>query len=134
MHIVGDSRGLSIWDTVWRYKEYRRQQGAADCDPFLTAWDFKARRLSDNSPISSGQTLAERLRTYLTLLKRWNPALSLCPQSYGMHSLRRGGVVAAWESGVPIELLMVHGRWRSRAIMAYLQATVAHQLTVSAAM
>lgn len=134
VHIVAANGGLKIWETVERYLQYRRRQGGVDSDPLLTAWDFGARCLTPARAIASGQTLADRLRSYLVRLKAWNPSLLLSPGSYGMHSLRRGGVVAAWESGVPLELLMVHGRWRSTAIMAYLQATTAHQLTVSAAM
>ena len=44
---------------------------------------------------------------------------------YAMHSLRRGGVIAAWEANVPRDLLKLHGKWRSDAIDAYLQAPIA---------
>ena len=134
VYIAPTNRDLHIWQTVLRYKQYRQRQGATDEDPFLTGWDFQRRRMTPATPIKSGQTLAERLKAYLTQLKAWDPKLVLHPSSYGMHSLRRGGVVAAWEGGIPVELLMVHGRWRSRAIMAYLQPTTEHRLSVSAAM
>ena len=50
---------------------------------------------------------------------------------YAMHSLRRGGVIAAWEANVPRDLLKLHGRWRSDAIDAYLQAPIALRLKIT---
>ena len=51
-----------------------------------------------------------------------------------MHNLRRGGVMAAWLAGVDYTKIKVHGRWRSDAIKAYLQTTVAIRLQVTEAM
>ena len=46
------------------------------------------------------------------------------------HSLRRGGAIAMVESGVKRELIKLHGRWRSDAVEAYLQPSLATRLGV----
>jgi hypothetical protein len=51
-----------------------------------------------------------------------------------MHSLRRGGTVAAWAAGMDKARLMAHGRWRSNAIKAYLTASLAIKLSVTQSM
>jgi hypothetical protein len=51
-----------------------------------------------------------------------------------MHSLRRGGTVAAWAGGMDIEKLKAHGRWRSDAIKAYLTASIEIKLSVTLSM
>lgn len=79
----------------------RRAQGAADSDPFLDGWDTPAKHFTTTA-LKFGQTIAERLQHYLTILKQAQPKLSINPKSYGMHSLRRRGVVVALESGKAI--------------------------------
>ena len=39
--------------------------------------------------------------------------------------------IAAWETDVPRDLLKLHGRWRSDAIDAYLQAPIALRLKIT---
>jgi hypothetical protein len=53
-------------------------------------------------------------------------------EDFASHSLRRGGVSAAWQCEVGRELLKGHGRWSSDAIDLYLQASVETKLTVTA--
>ncbi|PNH10171.1 hypothetical protein TSOC_003112 [Tetrabaena socialis] len=53
---------------------------------------------------------------------------------FSAHSLRRGGAIAAAEAGVSRELLKLHGRWRSDAVDAYLQASLATRLSVVGSM
>lgn len=63
------------------------------------------------------------------------PTIADNPSSYGMHSLRRGGVVAAWQAGVDIERLKAHGRWRSDAIIrSYMTGNTAIKLSVTRCM
>jgi hypothetical protein len=42
-----------------------------------------------------------------------------------------GGATAAWLSGVPREVLAVHGRWKSDAVDLYLVADTLHKLRVT---
>lgn len=84
--------------------------------------------------IANGQALAVRLKGYLTELRDKYPGIAVNPASYGMHSLRRGGVVAAWKAGVDIEKIRMHGRWRSDAVRVYMTAGLDIKLSVTAAM
>lgn len=133
VHIVAQNGALNLWEKVQRWQDYRLGQGAQPDDPFFTKWLYRERRLSPDQPLASGAALGERLKRHLWALKERRPDLSINPNSYSMHSLRRGGVTAAWEQGVPMEMLMAHGRWRSHAIRVYLQATLAGKLAVTAA-
>ena len=73
-------------------------------------------------PLKNGNASALRLKLYLGQLNQKYLELRADTAMYAMHSLRRGGVIAAWEAYVPRELLKVHGRWKSEAIEAYLLA------------
>lgn len=102
-------------------------------DALFTKWDLD--RLSPtNEPIKHGQTLALRLQGYLIELKRRYPELTVNPASYGMHSLRRGGVMAAWMAGVDIEKIKAHGRWKSDAVRAYMHTTRRMRLQITSCM
>ena len=96
-------------------------------------WDLDNYQLGFTK-LGSGQALAQRLKLYLQQLKIRHPALSVNPNSYGMHSLRRGGVVAAWGAGVELKKIKAHGRWKSDAVRAYMQATLPIKLSVTQAM
>ncbi|PNH01049.1 hypothetical protein TSOC_013085 [Tetrabaena socialis] len=54
--------------------------------------------------------------------------------SIGRIVLRRGGAIAAAEAGVSPELIKLHGRWRSDAVDAYLQASLLMRLSVVGSM
>lgn len=131
--VAAQNGGMRILDIVSRWLDHRRRSGALDQDPVFTKWDLDKRSMS-SLRLSSGQALAERLRFYLVYLKRRYPSLVLHPHSYGMHSLRRGGATAAWQSGTPLLLLMAHGRWRSKAVEAYLTSSLSQRLSVTEAM
>lgn len=131
--IVSQNGPIQIQRLVAAHLRRRRQAGAGPEDPLFTRWDLDNYCLSSVA-LANGQALAERLKLYLRELKSRLPDLQLNPDSYGMNSLRRGGVVAAWEAGIDYELLKAHGRWRSEAIRAYLSATLRQKLSVSAAM
>ena len=102
-----------------------------------TAWDTShldgvvcRRRLMQTRPFGPAAIAEQfadavciiRLRWYIKQLDARFPFLGLKPQLFAMHSFRRGGITNAWECGVDRELLRIHGRWRSDAIDAYLQA------------
>lgn len=132
--IAAESRDhIKLMRRVMSFHDKRNRQGASEEDKLLTKWDLDGFRLS-NIPLSNGQALAERLKSYLRDLNEKDPRLALNPNSYGMHSLRRGGTVAAWEAGVEKEKLQAHGRWRSDAIKAYMTATLPIKLSVTSMM
>jgi integrase len=124
---------IRLADKLSELLTVRKQNGAGPSDPLFPSWDLDTRTLSRTAALSSGQALAKRLTLYLTTLaKTYN--VSVNPQSYGMHSLRRGGVVAAWAAKLDLERIKSHGRWRSSAVNAYLVADLPIRLSVSAAM
>jgi hypothetical protein len=123
-----------LWSPVSRYLDLRRTAGAQPADPFLVQWDLDTRRLG-REPIKTSQALAIRLQGMLTRLKQTYQDLELCPEAYGMHSLRRGGVMAAWAAGVEVALIKLHGRWRSDSGMRpYLTPDLRTQLRVTSRM
>ena len=132
--ITGTSAdGIRIADYVDAWLTFRLSQNAQPGDPFFTAWNLDARRLS-SLPIKTGQALAERLKLHLRALIQKFPAISVNPDAYGMHSLRRGGVMAAWQAGVTVEKIQAHGRWKSDAVRAYMHTTRSMRLQVTQGM
>ena len=115
--------GIHVRRIVQALVNMRVKQGAATSDPILTSWDLNKFNLS-HSPLSSGQALSCRLRYYLTEISTNHPHLGINPNEFAMHSLRRGGVVAAWANGLDIETIRDQGRWKSDAIKAYLVANL----------
>jgi hypothetical protein len=55
------------------------------------------------------------------------------PTVYSGHSFRRGGATWAFKSGVPGELIQLHGDWRSDAYKVYLECDLKIKLAVSSA-
>ena len=125
--------GIRIADYVQAWLSFRKTAKAQSSDPVFTAWDLDARRLS-SSPIKTGQALAERLKLHLTALVQRYPDISVNPKAYGMHSLRRGGVMAAWQAGVTVERIKAHGRWQSDAVRAYMHTRRNMRLQVTQCM
>lgn len=126
--------GIRIADYVRDWLAYRQSVGRAQsADPVFTAWDLDTRRLTD-SPLKTGQALAERLKVHLTAIVQAFPDISVNPKAYGMHSLRRGGVMAAWQAGVTVEKIKAHGRWQSDAVRAYMHTTRNMRLQVTQCM
>lgn len=125
--------GIPIYKHVQAWFALRLADRAPPTSPLFTSWDMDGKRPS-NMPIQNGQSLANRLRTHLVVLKRRFPELEINPSAYGMHSLRRGGVMAAWLAGVDIEKIKSHGRWRSDAVRAYMQANLEVRLVVTTTM
>ena len=125
--------GIDITGPLQRYIAKRARQAPSQTAPLFTAWDMDAKSCTPATAIS-GQALAVRLQQYLEALKAKHPNIEVNPSSYGMHSLRRGGVIAAWEAGVDVEKIKAHGRWRSDAIRAYMQANRNIRLQVTGSM
>lgn len=57
--------------------------------------------------------------------------LHLDPQLFSSHSFRRGGATFAFQSGVPADLIQLHGDWRSDAYKKYLAFTIDDKILVS---
>jgi integrase len=129
--IAGVSKdGLKTARLLQEWVTFRQQQGAQATDPLFTKWDLDTFSLSAQ-PIRDAATLNKRLQHYLIQLIELYPDLPVNPKSYGMHSLRRGGVMAAWKAGVDVEKIKAHGRWKSDAIRAYMNTTRDMRLLVT---
>jgi hypothetical protein len=123
---------INVASRVAELLTIRAQQGAQPSDPLLAAWDLDSLSLHRSKPLQNGQALAIRLQRHLTaLVQRFPGLVQVNPRSYGMHSLRRGGVIAAWKAGVDVERLKVHGRWASAAVQAYMTPDTELKLSVS---
>lgn len=134
--VVISARTAGGWDLqskVRAYHAFRTKSGAKEEDPFLVGWDLDNLRLGA-SGLKSGEALSMRLRKYLVELKQRYPKLKINPMCYAMHSLRRGGVLAACKAGVDLERIKCHGRWRSNAVKAYLTAGLDIKMGVTAVM
>jgi hypothetical protein len=119
--IVGNTHdGIDIAGPLLRHIQARSQSNPES--PLFTAWDLDAMTCHPSKGLST-QAFSRRLQQHLTALKAKYTDLPVHPKSYGMHSLRRGGVMAAWKAGVDVEKIKAHGRWRSDAVRAYMQAT-----------
>ena len=55
--------------------------------------------------------------SFVAMEKSWVAAIGLDPTEYATHSCRRGGATDQRAAGVPEELVMDNGRWRSRKTM-----------------
>lgn len=122
--------GIDIAGPLEHYMHIRAAQMPTPTSPFLVRWDLDAKTGRSDTGIT-GQALARRLQQHLRSLKRKYPSIRVNPDSYGMHSLRRGGVTAAWEAGIDIEKIKAHGRWRSDAVRTYMQANRSIRLMVT---
>lgn len=132
--IAGRPRdAVRVADRVAQWLDLRQQAGASPSYPLFPTWGLDTYLLS-SSPIQTPETLNKRLKLYLTNLKERYPDILVNPASYGMHSLRHGGVMAAWKAGVDVEKIKAHGRWKSDAIRAYMQITRDMHLVVTQSM
>ena len=110
-----------------RYMSRRREAG------IVSEWMFPkadGTPLSSNTPCSvvQQQVAAVNAEAYLRsgVEDKWGPA-----DSYGSHSLRRGGVTEARKSGVDMLEIQRHGRWTSAAVWGYVGPTEQQQLAVT---
>ena len=68
---------------------------------------------------------------FSSFLKETITAVGLDATNLSPHSLRRGGVTHAYQSGVPDHLIKLHGDWRSDAYKLYLSLPVATRTRVA---
>lgn len=62
---------------------------------------------------------------FRALVKRCTARLGLPPAGFGGHSLRRGSANDAFDAGIPLDVIMRQGRWKSTAWMVYRRSTTA---------
>ena len=65
---------------------------------------------------AAGATMASTLRSWLARAKAVPEKELDC---YVWHSLRHGGCTDLLDSGVPLDVVMMHGRWKSSAWLSY---------------
>ena len=121
--------GINVFQYIQEFLIARSVQGAGPND-FLFC-SVSTRGISPGTQVSSG-FLTDRLRALLGEIHTHFPHLHMNPTIFACHSLRRGGVVAAFEAGADVVLLKAHGRWRSDAILVYLSVSTTTRLSVTA--
>jgi len=135
VYISSKCAGIEVVERVRALlRELARLSDHKPSNPLFPAWDYQSKQLSPVLPLQNGQALSTRLKGYLVELKQQFPNLPVNPSCYGMHSLRRGGVVAAWEAGVSLEHIKAHGRWKSSAVQVYLSPNVGILLATTASL
>jgi integrase len=123
--------GINVFSYVHGHLMTRGMHGAGPNDfVFSNAVHHGTSR---NSPVSKN-FFSNRLKTLLAELQDQFPHLNIDLTLFACHSLRRGGVVSAFEAGTPLVLLKAHGRWRSDAILLYLSVSTSTRLSVTARM
>lgn len=120
--------GINVFKYIQVHLVNRVTQGGRIDDPLFSS--FSGHDSFSNNGISKS-FVTDRLRAILTVLHSNYPFLNLDTSLFASHSLRRGGVVAAFEAGISIELLKAHGRWRSDAILVYLSVSEQTRLIVT---
>ena len=65
------------------------------------------------------------------MMKRGVARLGLDPKMFSSHSLRRAGATWAFQSGVPGELIQMHGDWTSQAYLRYLELPLVDRMKVA---
>ena len=72
--------------------------------------------------------------SYVSALRKLLSQAGFEPSLYSGHSFRRGGASWAFHSGVPGELIQLHGDWQSDAYLLYLSHSLQSKCSVSCAM
>jgi integrase len=125
--------GIAVFLLVQLYLDYLKLWSVSPQEALFQSFVDKSERPVTTSSLGK-DALSARLRYYLKLVAQENPGLGLDVTTYASHSLRRGGVSAAWQCDVGRELLKGHGRWSSDAIDLYLHAGLDTKLTVTGRM
>lgn len=106
--------GLDLCKLAVEYQCLLRAAGVGLDGP-LFGWDADARK-----PYAcKGDGIVTRLRRLLEEAGR-EAGTRVDTKAYAGHSLRRGGAQALRDAGVPREVIMAIGRWRSSAVDVYL--------------
>ena len=70
-------------------------------------------------------------KSFQNYLRNLSDKLGLDSQLFSSHSFRRGGATFAFESGVPSELIQLHGDWKSDAYKKYLSFSLKDKVLVA---
>ena len=88
--------------------------GADDESPVCLFQDEKG-----NTSLLSSPYVRSRLRAIVAVMGE--DKLGFKPESMGLHSIRSGGAMAMFLSGVPVVIIMRVGRWSSDAFLEYIR-------------
>ena len=67
---------------------------------------------------------------YQKRLRYFIQKIGLNPEEFSTHSFRRGGTSYAFRSKVPVELIKMHGDWKSDCYQQYLSFSLEDKLVV----
>lgn len=137
------SSGLPLGRYLSRFLAERRTilgSPPKPSDPLFLA--FEGRQYIPFTPTSAAQAQAQPLayhqwRYWLlySLAQVMNQPMSAIANTYGTHSLRKAGATEMLNRGVPEEVIMRHGNWRTKeAFEAYLRPAPRVTLPASAAL
>lgn len=90
----------------------------------------KGAEMASHTPCGLVQK-AVRAANAVAEAKNWGPDRWGEPESYGSHSLRRGGVTTARANGASMLDIQKHGRWKSLTVFSYVGTTPEEQLAVT---
>ena len=82
-------------------------------------------------PPTSNQLTCITAKSLHDSIKHVAALISLDPQDFSGHSLRRGGATFAFQCGIPAELIKLQGDWHSDAYMLYLSLPLADRLVLT---
>ena len=71
---------------------------------------------------------------YQNRLRHFIKKIGLNPEEFSTHSMRRGGTSYAFRSKVPVELINMHGDWKSECYQQYLSFSLEDKLLVATKM
>ncbi|GLC57053.1 protein ubiquitination [Pleodorina starrii] len=111
------SSGVPVGRIVERHLSLAKEQGATNGQPLFTPGARRGRGVG----MGKGKISVE-LRVLLKGLQADVPGVAVDLRRVASHSLRRGGTTAAANAGV--EEIKEHGRWRSSAVLVYVQRAV----------
>lgn len=115
---------------VRRYAIYRAAVAAAGVESEQFFPTVSGTAMSSNTPCGIVQRAVRQANTVAEAsgfgANRWGE-----PESYGSHSLRRGGVTTARANGVSMLDIQKHGRWKSLTVFSYVGTTAEEQLAVT---
>ena len=113
-----------------------RIPGSPLCPTFALQCLLRAVPAPDTSPLFTFTSSSSHLACITSKslndgIKHLASLISLDPQDFSGHSLRRGGATFAFQCGIPAELIKLQGDWRSDAYMLYLSLPLADRLVLS---
>ena len=107
--------GLDLCSLASEYQQVLERAGVGPDGP-LFGWDSDPGR----AYACKGDGIVTRLRRLMAELDQLHSLGLGDVKEYAGHSLRRGGAQALRDVGVPREVIMAQGRWRSSAVDVYL--------------